>query len=321
LLVGYHVIGNDSQTGLRLDAGHVASQTSDFLSLVRMPLFSFLSGLVYALRPAKGPFAPFAIGKTRRLLVPMLIVGTGFALLQSFTSGTNGGEYDWTMLHVIPVAHYWFLEALFIIFLVTWGLERLGALDTPRNFLAVGILAALLHLFAPFPVYFGLLGATFLFPFFLLGVAARRFPVMLTSPWILALTLAVPVLMALSWAVTAAPNPDAPGAERLAMSLCICLVLLRMNLQSRSLAWVGAWSFGIYLFHPVFTAASRMVLTRLGVTDLLTLFVMGMVTGLAGSIALTALLRKVPLGHWALGERPAGARRKSATPAEQPAQA
>ena len=63
--------GGDRDTGLRLPDEHVAAQINDFLALVRMPLFSFLSGMVYALRPARGDIGPFAAGKARRLLVPI----------------------------------------------------------------------------------------------------------------------------------------------------------------------------------------------------------------------------------------------------------
>ncbi|OWQ86163.1 hypothetical protein CDN99_20200 [Roseateles aquatilis] len=303
LLVGYHVIGDDSEAGLRLEPEHLASQANQCLSLIRMPLFSFLSGMVYALRPATGPLTPFAVGKTRRLLAPMLIVGTAFALLQTVTSGTNGGDYDWATLHIVPVAHYWFLEALFLIFLATALLERGGWLATPRAFLAVGVAAALLHVWAPLPMYLGLAGATFLWPFFLMGVAARRFPAPMSSNWMLGVITILPVGILSAWAATAMPPADAPGADRLLVGLCACLLLSRLRLESRGLAWIGAWSFGIYLFHPVFTAAARMGLKAAGLDDVTTLFVAGMAAGLSGSIALTASLRRLPLGHWALGER------------------
>lgn len=308
LLVSYHVIGGDRDTGLRLPDKHVAAQINDFLALVRMPLFSFLSGMVYALRPARGDIGPFAAGKARRLLVPMLVVGTGFALLQAAmaggSGGTNRGITEWHLLHVIPVAHYWFLESLFLIFMLTAILERSRVLDTAEGFLAVLLAAMLLHVWAPLPVYFGLNGATFLLPFFLLGVAARRFPTMTTNPRLAVAIVLVPVVLMLGWAATQVPNPDAPGLERLTVSLCACLLLLRLGPAVRWLAFIGTWSFGIYLFHPVFTAASRIVLKAAGVADLPTLFLAGLVAGLIGSIALTAALGRWPWGRWMIGERP-----------------
>lgn len=304
LLVSYHVIGADSTSGLRLPDDHLASQTNDFLALIRMPLFSLLSGMVYAARPVRGDLLPFAKGKFRRLLIPMLVVGTGFALLQYGMAGTNSdGVTDWHLLHIIPVAHYWFLEALFLIFLLTAVLERFRLLDTPEHFAAVGLAAAALHVWAPLPVYFGMSGATYLLPFFLLGVAARRFPALTTHPRLIVALVLVPVILMMSWAATRPPPADTPGIERLLVSVCACLLLLRLGMSSRGLAWIGAWSFGIYLFHPVFTAATRMALQRAGVADLALLLVAGVIAGLAGSIAVTAVLRRSSVGRWITGER------------------
>ena len=140
-----------------------------------MPLFSFLSGYVYALRPYRHDPAAFIAGKARRLLDPMLIVGTLFALLQTVTPGTNFKGYNWPMLHIIPVAHYWFLESLFLIFIVIVALEHFKAMATERRFAVVLFAAACLHVAEPFPVYFGLLGAAYLLPFVLLGIWCNRF--------------------------------------------------------------------------------------------------------------------------------------------------
>ncbi|WAC72022.1 acyltransferase [Roseateles sp. SL47] len=307
LLVGYHVIGDSSNSGLRLPDEHIASQLNDWLALVRMPLFSFLSGLVYARRPLTGDITPFAIGKTRRLLLPMLVVGTGFALLQNLTDGTNKeGDYNWWLLHTVPVAHYWFLEALFILFIVTAVLERLRWLSTPGRFSAVWLVAAALHCWGELPVYFGLNGAVHLAPFFLLGIAAQRFQLDQAGPRAMPGVLAaVMSCILLLWALMDAPTDNHPGLQRLVVSVCVCLLLLRLKPEVRWLAWVGAWSFGIYLFHPVFTAGARMTLKALSVQDIPTLLVAGLLAGLAGSIALTAALRRFPYGHWALGEKPA----------------
>ncbi len=315
LLVGYHVIGDSSNSGLRLPDEHMASQLNDWLALVRMPLFSFLSGMVYARRPLTGEITPFAIGKTRRLLLPMLVVGTGFALLQNLTNGTNNeGDYNWWLLHTVPVAHYWFLEALFIIFIATAVLERLGWLSSPRSFWAVWMLAAALHCWGRLPVYFGLNGAAYLAPFFLLGLAAHRFELDRVGPrWTPLLLAAIIGSLMLLWAMIDAPTDNYPGMQRLVVSVCLCLLLLRLQPQVGWLARLGTWSFGIYLFHPVFTAGARMMLKAAQVQHIGVLLVAGVVAGLAGSIALTAALRRVPYGHWALGEKPA--RRASAASA------
>lgn len=88
LLVLYHVIGADASLGLRVEDGPVR-WLNDGLAYLRMPLFTFLSGLVYGLRPFAGNSRAFLVGKVRRLLIPMLFVGTLFAVLQALIPGTN----------------------------------------------------------------------------------------------------------------------------------------------------------------------------------------------------------------------------------------
>ena len=316
LLVAYHVIGFNPATGLQVPAEHWASRLNDWLSLVRMPLFALLSGWVYAQRPVRGWVVEFAWAKVRRLILPMLIVGTAFAVLRAFTPGANAGPPDWWLLHVKPVAHYWFLEALFWIFLATMMLEEFRLLDRAVTFALVGAVVVALHLLSPLPVYLGLEGALTLLPFFLLGVAASRFhATLLRSAVVVPFTL-----LAVLAAADLATHQDLRLASiqtfpKLLASVGFCLLLLRLQPRVQWLAWIGRWSFGVYLFHAIFTSAARIAMYRMGVGQLPVLFVVALAAGIAGPIVLTSLLRGVPGGHWLIGER-----RKNAqlTPATQP---
>lgn len=304
LLVGFHVVGHSPTTGLRLPLDHWASLTNEWLSILRMPLFSFLSGYVYALRPVDGYDGTFVRGKVRRLLVPMLLVGTAFAVLQAVAPGAHEHVTDWRLLHIVPVAHYWFLESLFVVFMVTALLERLRLLRTPERFAAVAACAAVLHVTAPVPVWFGLEGATYLFPFFLLGIAGRRFRHAFERPVVFHGAAATLVLMALAWHSLEPLSLEEPVAPQVLLSsVCLCLLLYHLRPSVAWLAWIGRFSFGIYLFHSIFAALARTVLGRLGVHSLLALFVAGLAAGIGGAIVLTATLRRVPGGHRVIGER------------------
>jgi surface polysaccharide O-acyltransferase-like enzyme len=135
-LVAYHVVGLNPESGLKLHDG-ILKNVNELLAYVRMPLFTFLSGYVYAWRPYKGNWKTFMNGKIRRLLVPMLFVGTVFAFFQAITPGTNSSITDWRILHLIPVAHFWFVESLFLIFMVIVPLEHFRILHDRRLFFIV----------------------------------------------------------------------------------------------------------------------------------------------------------------------------------------
>ena len=299
LLVAFHVVGSET-TGLRLRADHVLSDVNRVLVYFRMPLFCFLSGFVYAWRPYKGDALMFVKGKVRRLLVPMLLVGTLFAVLQAVTPGTNDKTTDWHLLHIVPVAHFWFLESLFIVFMVTACLERLSFLSTPLRWLLIWMTAVALFIFTELPVYFGLYGAVYLLPFFLLGLACKRFSHLFQKVprfWLSAAVVGYVVYMVYYGAL-----PGWNSLTAVLLGAASCAALLRSGLQLRWLAWIGYFSFSIYLFHSMFSAASRIVLMKLGVDSIPVLFAGGLLAGIFGSIVVNVVLRRVPLGHWPLGE-------------------
>ncbi len=301
LLVAFHVVGGPSQ-GLRLPADHLLPQLNDVLQLLRMPLFSFLSGFVYAWRPYSGEPAMFLKAKVRRLLVPMLLVGTLFAVLQTHMPGVNGAQYDWRLLHIVPVVNYWFLESLFIIFVLTACLEQFALLSTPARFSLFWLLAALGFVFNPMPIYFGLQGAAYLLPFFLLGLASNRFGEQLPHGPVMLSTAALLGGLTLYQIFVMQAMPERPGIVALAISASLCVFLLRSHLELRWLAWIGVYSFAIYLFHSFFSAASRMALMQMGVRSVATLFIMGLLAGIAGPIVAAMILRRVPWGNLPLGE-------------------
>jgi fucose 4-O-acetylase-like acetyltransferase len=305
LLVLYHVVGSKSTSGLQLDRSHGLVLFNDVLSYLRMPLFSVLSGYVYSRRPFRQDAGAFVVGKARRLLIPMLVVGTLFALLQASVPGSNYQVTDWRMLHILPVAHYWFLESLFVIFMAILALEHINALSTTPRFVAVMVVAAGLFVSEPFPVYFGLAGAAYLFPFVLFGLWCGRFASTAKDDTRLHLQLGFTVVLIaiLHSVMVNQALPDNHSLTALAMGLGGCLILLRSGIESTWLASVGRHSFAIFLFHAAASAASRIVLTKVGLASLYAMVPAGMLVGIALPVLMALSLKNVPFwAQWVLGE-------------------
>ena len=312
-LVFFHVVGDTPEVGLVLPRTHWLHALNDAVSYVRMPLFGLIAGYVYALRPYKGDTGRFFKSKVQRLLLPVLTVGTLFALIQARVPGAHPDIAPRWMLHIIPVGHFWFLQSLFLVFMVVMALEQLGALATRRGIFATGIVSAALYTSWAAPIYLGLDGAVYLLPFFLGGLACRRFE-MRPTLWrhaAAALLVAAALAVALNPAISAA---DRSNTASLLLGLSAAFLLVQSHLQGRFLAWLGTYSFAIFLLHVFFTAASRMALRRLGVTDTYVLLVAGMLMGTAGPMVAALVIRRYWLldallmgGPWAL------------TPARQPA--
>ena len=300
LLVSFHVVGVPG-TGLRLPNTHWLAELNDWLFYLRMPLFSFISGYVYAARPFQGNARQFIGGKTRRLLVPMLTVGTLYALVQRLTPGTNVvGVEQWWLLHIVPIGHFWFLQSLFLIFLMVVVLERSTLLARPGTYLLIFAASAALFVFARPAVYLGLAGVVYLLPFFLGGLACRRFDIRSARMrWLAAALFAGGVI----WLAMQPGHPAAVAFAGLIVSVCVVFLLLRSGWQVHWLAYVGGFSFAIYLMHVFFTPASRMVFASLGLSDPYVHTLLGTAAGVLGPMAAAALIARSPrLNLYLLGQ-------------------
>ncbi|MFZ4478379.1 MAG: acyltransferase family protein [Rhodoferax sp.] len=284
LLVLYHVIGADPAHGLLVADGPVR-WLNDGLAYLRMPLFTFLSGLVYGMRPFKGNSNAFLIGKVRRLLIPMLVVGTLFAVLQALTPGTNSSVGPWYLLHVQPVAHFWFVESLFWVFMVIWALERWNLIREVKGYLLALALSCTLYLTVRGWPWFGIEGAIYLMPHFLFGLAFSRFPLQaqLASPWVRLALLAL-ACGAVIWMGMPVSNPDRRTVAMMAVGMSLCMLSLSLARVVPWLAAIGRHSYAIYLFHVFFTAAVRIGLKLVHIKLMPLDILLGVLIGLAGPI-------------------------------------
>ncbi len=296
LLVLYHVIGNTPSAGLRIPEGNWLRLVNDYLALVRMPLFTFISGYVYCLRPFSAKPLAFMHGKARRLLVPMLIVGSLFAFSQALIPGTNQAlsGNDWLLLHVMPVAHYWYLPSLFLIFVLLLPLEYLQLLKQPFSCLMMILLASAINIYwlNP-PKIFGFSGCLYLLPYFLAGVAFYRFrPHSVRGQQQLNGLFLLAVLISAYLIRQASGNPNLHDWPAIILGITVCSLALSLCPSIQPLSQLGHYSYSIYLFHVFGTAGARIVLQRLGVDNLYLLLVCGLLTGIFSSIILEQIISK-----------------------------
>lgn len=292
LLVLYHVVGDSPANGLRVADGPVR-WLNDGLAYLRMPLFTFLSGWVYGLRPFQGDLTQFMVGKARRLLVPMLFVGTIFALMQAMVPGSNTAVQNWYLLHIEPVAHFWYLESLLWIFLGVALLDKWGHLGKPWGFGVWSLGVLVLHLMFDGTRLLGIEGAVYLAPYFLLGLLMSRFDV-----WQLMLhkavamifcAMAVALIYSMGWPT---PNPDRRTLSMLLVGLCLCVLVLRLPLSGKWWIKVGASSYAIYLFHVFFTAACRIGTEKMGLSLLPLKLLLGALLGVLGPMLVEKMARQ-----------------------------
>ncbi len=298
-LVGYHVIGNNPSNGLHIESGFLR-EINDLLETVRMPLFTFLSGMVYAYRPLSDNWPKFLKGKARRLLVPMLVVGTLFAIVQALVPGTNNKIDNWWLLHIYPVQHFWFVEALFwvFIFIIPLELNRLLNNKLVTSLIIAAFLA--LALGQPYTKLLAFKGFVYLTPFFLFGMSIVRFKIS-PLPKLPSLIGFLGIMASIYFLTDGVYGRSLLGCV---IGIFSCYFLLGWKLEINWLARIGIYSYSIYIFHVFFTAASRIIVNKLfSVSDELN-FVIGLLFGVLGPIGVYFFAKQMPFGQLLLlGER------------------
>jgi len=298
-LVAYHVIGNEPSNGLKVSAG-LLREINDLLECVRMPLFTFLSGMVYTIRPIRGNWQSFMKGKARRLLVPMLVVGTLFALVQSMVPGTNNNIENWWLLHIYPVQHFWFVEALFLVFVLIVPLEIFKVLESKLAVLTVIAFFLILSIGQPYPKIFAIKGFVYLMPFFLFGLFAVRFELKTLWPMV-SIALFLALMTTLFVLDTQLRGQSLIGCL---VGLASCYLLLGSKLSVPVLAKIGIYSYSIYIFHVFFTAATRIITGKVVELPTELDLVLGLSAGIIGPIFIYYIAQKIPYANTLLlGQR------------------
>ena len=306
LLVAFHAVGSTSASGLHVpDHSFYRGFTNLFVHL-RMPLFTFLSGFVYACRPLRpGQGLTFAGKKLRRLGVPLLVASTLlYGLHTAMHHQVPPLSRMWS-IYVFPYWHLWFVQALLVVFAVLVLLEVVGALATFTRLLIVLGLAVALYLSGPLEAYrvFGVHNATYLLPFFLAGLGAHRFREVLHTRGALIATVVCFVVGQGLHAYTVLTRPLGPidvVADRSGLNLLIGMSAGLCGLQlvprMRLMEYIGGSSYPIYLYHPLFVATILFVAGALVAAPTSLVFVAAVAAGVAGPMLMQRLAAQVPAG-------------------------
>ncbi|QZP30217.1 acyltransferase family protein [Pseudomonas sp. DR48] len=319
LLVLYHVIG-PLGGGLKIDLGSPFRVLADSMVYVRMPLFTFISGYIYSIYKIRGnDFSAYCTGKVRRLIVPLFFVGVPFSVLQAVAPGVNKdvGLIQALLSFYLPVNHFWFLQAVFIIFMFVGFLQWRGLLQTMTRLYLLFFFSAVAFLLPPFAIdAFGINGAFYLLPFFVTGMICHE-KVAVIKQSLKVIGPVVFVLISIALLYIAAVDRELIVDRRSLVGLLVgcasCVALLSSDMRSKALIWLGGYSYAIFLFHVLFAASSRFAFGRLGITDDSVLVIGGVLCGLLGPVLLSNVFSRFALTSVLfLGERASG--KKTPTP-------
>jgi len=267
-----------------------------------MPLFFFLSGLLFldVLRRYKG--RTLMRGRVVRLLWPMALwtwVFFGLKLAAGSDANTPVDVADFPLIPLPPYEHLWFLWALFLCQTLVIGAYVICGkrLNNSSIRAAAAGAAVCLSLLNPFLSVPSLVWGPMVehLPYFLAGIGAGGFVYWRPRGFMgLCAGLGFALMIALL------------GPQKASVLWSLVLVLLgwiawqavdrsaaHSGLMLRLLRYLGKVSMVIYLTHTAFSAALRIVLIKAGVDGVAVLLVLTVLIGVVGPIVVGMIARQL----------------------------
>lgn len=262
-----------------------------------MPLMFLLSGL-FIHKALPQSWLQYTLKHAQRLIWPLILwtyIFFACKILAGGAANTPMSWYNFPFFPLPPRAHFWFLWALFLGFLMIKGIYAMGSAFKLRT-LSWPMVTVVTIVFVVLWTYSGLYSpwtqeALLYLPYILVGMSVRLLLfdnpayVLLGSIAVGIITLLIPVDIM-----------DALRYLGVAVSISAAIVsLLAMLSNHLSFAWlvvVGQASMAIYLSHTIVSALLRAVLTSMDVRDVAVHIALGVASGTIVPLIAFLLIRK-----------------------------
>lgn len=312
LVVYGHMWLGLKNSGLTPETGPLAMLTFTLYTF-HMPLFFALAGYNAFTSLQKRQDADFAKGRMWSLAYPYVIWSIfQWGVLTLMASYVNMPLEDDlpTILLFHPLSQFWFLYVLIACNVLLIAFRR-------PVWLLVSAAVFLLVISTPMPGkplvgYWPLVGMHFIF--FALAYAAHSCPKLLTCcqnflskintsfPKLLALASIASIAFIANIIIGLALVPEAPVSLLMlpasAIGIAVTIILAAYLNQTRAaaaLAWLGQRSLGIFVMHILVTAASRIALTKLGITNVPALLLLGTTAAIVAPVIAWEVLARLRL--------------------------
>ena len=274
-----------------------------FIYLFHMPLFMCMSGFLYCKKKqifTWKNYKEFEFKKVINLLVPYFtfyLMHIGINMIFSSSVNTSKGIDD--IIHIFnnPIAPYWFLYALLSIFIVVPIIEKIFNNNNKMVFAFFCILK-LLFLLVQTPIYFinqimsyGI--------YFYLGCFISKQKMMKTRKNVLINVFLIICYIGSTVIIYLVKN----NINCYIMyffniffaiaGILICTNLFKMIDKSIFLDSFKKYTFQIFVLHTLFAAGVRIILLKIGITNYLLHFIIGMLTSIYIPVLISIISNKI----------------------------
>lgn len=284
LVVFGHVIMGIRKASIVIPNGMY--QLELFIWTFHVALFMFLSGYVYNINggwKSKKSRKSFIVNKLVNLGIPYIVFSVIYILINSIISSTNS---EYTMLDIIfilrkPVAQYWFIYALFMLFVIWTAMSNfmknwqitiiitlLGTIAYFGN-ISLGIIDSAISMALPFG----------------LGTCLNKYYIDKEK---YSKKICLMIIHILAVGILIFYNIDNYIISKIEYilgifaSIAFISILQKQKNIENALSWINKISFPIYLLHTIFTAGIRVILIKVGVSNYYIHVLLGMTMGILG---------------------------------------
>lgn len=267
------------------------------LKPVRMPLFTVISAYLYASSPAtQATFKKLVTGKARRILIPYFVVSTMQYIFYSvFQVQGLHPIHGIFKIYLWPFEQFWFLWAIFWIFMAVGLLDSVKMLDTKSKWLGWLALSIIVYIPIELPRFLAARGIVYLMPFFLMGYGIRRFSKDLFTPkMIKAYVAAASIGYAVYLGIYEKIPFETPAFKILTLWVSLTAVPLIFHFRRTIplLARIGSYAFGIYIFNKISSALPRMAFEHFGIDNEILIMAVYLGCGIGLSIGIQIILEQ-----------------------------
>lgn len=277
-----------------------SDELESFIWSFHVALFMFLSGYVYQLTggcAGKRSRLEFIKHKLLNLGVPYFVFSAVYIVINSVIPGVNNANKlsDILFIWKDPVAQYWFLYTLFVLFLL-WTVLSLFL----KNWQITVLLVILYYVcnFADIRIPFLDQGLGYAFSFGL-GTCLNS---LVADKWKKAakiITIALHVSVVSVFIYTGFTNKnffdDAEEFIGICASIAFISMLIKLAAAEKALLFINKYSFPIYLLHTIFTAGTRIVLIKLGIHNYEIHVIGALIIGIGMPVLVGMVTERIPV--------------------------
>lgn len=261
-----------------------------------VPLFFICSGYLYQKYSKVNDFKSWKKNVAKKALalgVPYVTFSTATWVLKTMFSGSVndqiGGLGDTLLLH--PTSPYWYLYALFFIFLVTptFANVKMAAVG-----LIVAFAAKLLILVGGGTGIYAVSTVLTNEVWFVFGMSVCVFDLRLKGKKLQGTVIGL-FFLGLSIVAYMADIQNSTVSFVLGLMACAAVILLGAGFEEKSgkaMGFLAKYTMPIFLMHTLFAAPLRSILLKIGVTNAVVHVVLGLGISFAGSIMAAWIMKK-----------------------------